>query len=66
MKKYDINTRAPARNPVQKIEMSNFIQWPVAKYWEKTWNPMIGCHPCSPACKHCVEDHLHYLYELNK
>ena len=28
--------------------MSNFIQWPVAKYWEKTWNPMIGCHPCSP------------------
>lgn len=46
--------------------MNNLIQWPRAQYWDKPWNPWIGCHPCSPACKHCVEDHLHYLYELNK
>lgn len=31
----------------------NLIQWPKAKYWEKCWNPIIGCEPCSPACKHC-------------
>lgn len=29
------------------------IQWPEAKYWDKPWNPIIGCRPCSPACEHC-------------
>lgn len=33
--------------------MSKLIQWPVAKYWDKAWNPVIGCQPCSPACEHC-------------
>lgn len=33
--------------------MSNLIQWPTAKYWEKTWNPVIGCKPCSPSCENC-------------
>lgn len=33
--------------------MSNLIQWPKAKYWEKQWNPVIGCKPCSPACANC-------------
>lgn len=32
---------------------SNLIQWPRAKWWEKQWNPVIGCKPCSPACEHC-------------
>ena len=33
--------------------MSDLIQWPRAKYWDKAWNPIIGCKPCSPACKNC-------------
>lgn len=33
--------------------MDNRIQWPRAKYWEKAWNPVIGCRPCSPACENC-------------
>lgn len=33
--------------------MSELIQWPRAKWWEKQWNPIIGCKPCSPACEHC-------------
>lgn len=34
--------------------MDEKIQWPEAKYWTKTWNPVIGCVPtCSPACENC-------------
>lgn len=33
--------------------MSELMQWPRAKYWDKAWNPIIGCKPCSPACEHC-------------
>jgi len=33
--------------------MDKLIQWPSAKYWDKAWNPIIGCKPCSPACEHC-------------
>lgn len=33
--------------------MSNLIQWPRAQYWDRQWNPVIGCKPCSPACEHC-------------
>lgn len=25
----------------------------MAKWWEKQWNPIIGCRPCSPACENC-------------
>lgn len=32
---------------------NKLIQWPRHKYWDKVWNPMIGCKPCSPACEHC-------------
>lgn len=32
---------------------NNLIQWPMAKYWDKPWNPIIGCRPVSPACEHC-------------
>lgn len=32
---------------------SELIQWPRAKYWDKCWNPIVGCHPCSPACENC-------------
>ena len=33
--------------------MSDLIQWPRAKYWDKAWNPVVGCNPCSPACDNC-------------
>lgn len=33
--------------------MNDLIQWPRAKYWDKAWNPVVGCEPCSPACEHC-------------
>lgn len=33
--------------------MNNLIQWPRAKYWDKAWNPVVGCKPCSPACENC-------------
>jgi len=29
------------------------IQWPRAQYWDKPWNPILGCKPCSPACDNC-------------
>lgn len=32
---------------------SELIQWPRAKYWDKCWNPIVGCQPCSPACENC-------------
>ena len=32
---------------------NNLIQWPRAKYWDKAWNPIIGCKPCSTACENC-------------
>ena len=33
--------------------MSDFIQWPCAQYWDKPWNPVVGCKPVSPACENC-------------
>ena len=33
--------------------MNELIQWHGAKYWDKPWNPIVGCEPVSPACEHC-------------
>lgn len=33
--------------------MNKLIQWPRAKYWDKAWNPVVGCRAVSPACEHC-------------
>lgn len=33
--------------------MKNLIEWPRAKYWDKAWNPIVGCYPVSPACDNC-------------
>ena len=33
--------------------MSGLIQWPHAQYWDKPWNPVVGCEPISPACDNC-------------
>lgn len=33
--------------------MSELIQWPRAKYWDRAWNPIVGCMAVSPACEHC-------------
>ena len=36
--------------------MTDLIQWPRAKYWDKCWNPVVGCKRCSPACEHCYAE----------
>ena len=33
--------------------MSDLIQWPQAVYWNRPWNPWLGCKPVSPACDNC-------------
>lgn len=33
--------------------MNDLIQWDGAKYWNRAWNPIIGCRKCSPACANC-------------
>ena len=33
--------------------MNELIQWPRAKYWDKAWNPIVGCRAVSPACENC-------------
>lgn len=33
--------------------MNNLIQWPRAQYWDKPWNPWLGCRHISPACDNC-------------
>lgn len=33
--------------------MSELIQWPMARYWHRAWNPLLGCQPVSPACENC-------------
>ena len=33
--------------------MNNLIEWPRAQYWDKPWNPIVGCRKCSPACDNC-------------
>ena len=33
--------------------MSELVQWPMARYWHRAWNPVIGCRAVSPACEHC-------------
>lgn len=35
------------------MSVEALIQWPKAKWWEKDWNPIIGCHKVSPACENC-------------
>ena len=38
--------------------MNSLIQWPRAKYWDKPWNPVVGCLPYSPACDNCYAREL--------
>lgn len=28
-------------------------------WWGKSWNPILGCTKCSPACDHCYAERLH-------
>ena len=32
---------------------NNLIQWPRAQFWDKPWNPIVGCKHVSPACDNC-------------
>ena len=45
--------------------MRAIIQWPRAQYWDKPWNPMIGCQPCSPACENCYAKTISARFKVN-
>lgn len=31
----------------------------MTRWWTKSWNPVIGCTKCSPACENCYAEALH-------
>lgn len=39
----------------QNTEAGNtdLIQWPTAKWWNRTYSSYVGCSKCSPACQNC-------------
>lgn len=37
----------------------------MAKYWDKCWNPWIGCRPCSPACENCYAAALARRFKMS-
>ena len=45
--------------------MNNLIEWPRAQYWNKCWNPIIGCEPCSPACENCYAAALARRFKMS-
>lgn len=45
--------------------MHRNIQWPRAQYWDKPWNPTIGCVPISPACEHCYANSIAQRFGVN-
>lgn len=45
--------------------MNKLIQWPRAQYWDKPWNPWIGCWPCSPACDNCYAATLARRFKMS-
>lgn len=45
--------------------MDELIQWPSHKWWNKPWNPMLGCHQCSPACDNCYAKALSKRFGLS-
>lgn len=46
------------------------ILWPRATWWDHAWNPIIGCHKCSPACQNCWAEawakRFHQSFEPHK
>ena len=45
--------------------MSNLIQWPRAKYWTGTFNPVVGCRPVSEGCQNCYASSVCKRYDMN-
>jgi protein gp37 len=42
------------------------IQWTKgAKYWDKAYNPVVGCEPVSEGCDNCYASALCRLYDMN-
>lgn len=42
-----------------------FIQWPSAKYWDKCYNPVIGCKDISEACQNCYARAIVKRFNIN-
>lgn len=45
--------------------MSDLIQWPQAKYWTATYNPVIGCMPVSEGCENCYAETMVKRFGMN-
>ncbi len=45
--------------------MNDLIQWPRAKYWTGTFNPVVGCRPVSEGCEHCYAESVCNQYGMN-
>ncbi len=45
--------------------MSDLIQWPRAKYWTGTFNPVVGCRPVSEGCQNCYASSVCKRYDMN-
>ena len=45
--------------------MNDLIEWPRAQYWDKCWNPIIGCNQCSPACDNCYAAALARRFKMS-
>ena len=45
--------------------MNPLVEWPRAQYWDKCWNPWIGCWPCSPACDNCYAATLARRFKMS-
>lgn len=45
---------------------NNLIQWTKgAKYWDKAYNPVVGCFPASEGCENCYASALCRQYNMN-
>jgi len=45
--------------------MNDLIQWPRAKYWTGTFNPVVGCRPISEGCQNCYASSVCKRYDMN-
>lgn len=45
---------------------SELVQWTKGhKYWDKAWNPVVGCLPCSEGCDNCYAKAMCLRFDIN-
>lgn len=46
--------------------MNDLIQWKKgAQYWDKAWNPIVGCQKVSEGCQNCYAERLCQKFGMN-